>query len=293
MIFPAGADHLVEAHLIRLLTEVEKEMQADCLFYSGPIAFGADDVIRDAVEKFSKRKKKLVFMLETPGGFAEQARRISDTLRHHYQEVDFLIPSHAMSAGTILVLSGDAIWMDYYSVLGPIDPQVPRKDERERVPALGYLIQYDELIQKANDGKANAAELQILLSFDQGELYSYKQSLELSLTLLKEWLVKYKFKDWKVTEGERRKVTMSMKKQRASEIAEKLSNIQVWNSHGIGISMTTLQEKLKLRIDDFGEKEELRTAVRSYHTLVSDYMGKKALDSIVQTRDIFTGRSFR
>ena len=60
-------------------------------------------------------------MLETIGGFAEVARRISDTFRRHYTVVDFLIPSHAMSAGTILAMSGDAIHMDYYSVLGPID----------------------------------------------------------------------------------------------------------------------------------------------------------------------------
>jgi ClpP class serine protease len=73
--------------------------------------------------ELSKKRRKLVFVLETPGGYAEVARRISDALRHHYDEVDFLIPSHAMSAGTILVMSGDAIHMDYHSVLGPIDPQ--------------------------------------------------------------------------------------------------------------------------------------------------------------------------
>jgi len=53
--------------------------------------------------------------------------------------VDFLIPSHAMSAGTILAMSGDAIHMDYYSVLGPIDPQVENQEGR-LIPALGYLI---------------------------------------------------------------------------------------------------------------------------------------------------------
>ncbi len=46
-------------------------------------------------------------------------------MRKHYKEVSFIVPSHAYSAGTVLVLSGDKIYMDYYSVLGPIDPQYP------------------------------------------------------------------------------------------------------------------------------------------------------------------------
>ena len=37
--------------------------------------------------------------------------------------------------------------MDYYSVLGPIDPQVNRGEGL--VPALGYLKKYDELIEKS------------------------------------------------------------------------------------------------------------------------------------------------
>jgi len=115
------ANRLINGVLERMLTEVETSFSADCICYVGPIAFGADDAIRDAVEEIKEKKERLVFILETPGGFAETARRISDTLRHHYSVVDFLIPSHAMSAGTILAMSGDAIWMDYYSVLGPID----------------------------------------------------------------------------------------------------------------------------------------------------------------------------
>lgn len=218
MTSPANANLLIEAHLADLLVKIETEMDADCLFYRGPIADGADDRIRDAVENFDKRRRKLVFVLETSGGFAEDARRISDALRHHYREVDFLIPSHAMSAGTILALSGNAIWMDYYSVLGPIDPQVRSRDGR-RVPALGYLVRYEDLLDKANRGQAGAAELQILLSFDQGELYAYGQARDLSVALLEEWLASYKFRNWTETETRKLPVTEQMRKERANEIA--------------------------------------------------------------------------
>jgi ClpP class serine protease len=122
-----GASALVEQQLAAHVKTIEDLFGADVLTYVGPIIHGADDRIKDAVEELRRRKNRLLFILETNGGYAEVARRISDALRHHYRTVDFLIPSHAMSAGTILAMSGDSIWMNYYSVLGPIDPQVPRR----------------------------------------------------------------------------------------------------------------------------------------------------------------------
>lgn len=283
-----GADHLVETQLRKYLLEIEKVMEADCLTYVGPIAFGADDFIRVAVERLKggvkRRKSKLLFILETDGGFAEAARRISDTLRYHYTTVDFLVPSHAMSAGTILAMSGDSIWMDYYSVLGPIDPQITTQDQKKLIPALGYLIRYKELLDKANAGNIGAAELEILLNFDQGELYSFEQARDLSVSLLEEWLAKYKFKNWKVTQTSKTPVTRKMRKKRAKEIAEKLNDTRKWNSHGIGINMQLLRRDLNLRIDDFEKDAILNKNIRSYHRLLTDYMAKMRQASVVHTR---------
>jgi len=95
-VLPA-ADAVVRRQLETLLQSIEADFKADAITYVGPIAYGADDQIKEAVEGVRHRKRQLVFILETFGGYAEVARRISDTLRHHYKRVDFLIPSHAMS----------------------------------------------------------------------------------------------------------------------------------------------------------------------------------------------------
>ncbi len=284
------SNRLVQFALVSQIENLEKTFDADCLSYVGPILFGIDDAIRDAVEALVKdsgkkdaRKERLLFILETTGGYAETARRISDTLRQHYKIVDFLIPSYAMSAGTILAMSGDAIHMDYYSVLGPIDPQVPGPDG-SLIPALGYLIRYEELLAKANSGNASTVEMEIILNFNQGQLYAYEQARDLSLSLLEEWLVKYKFKDWKITEGKKAKVTPAMKKARAKEIAHKLNDIRLWNSHGIGISMERLRRDLNLKVDDFGSDTKLSDAVRRYHGLLADFMAKMGQKSVVHTR---------
>lgn len=282
-----GADAVVRRQLNLLLIEIEQDLNADVLTYVGPISYGADDHIRDAIEALKRHKKKLVFILETTGGYAEVARRISDALRNKYRSVEFLVPSYAMSAGTILAMSGDAIWMDYYSVLGPIDPQVPSPDGTRFIPALGYLIKYYELLAKANAGNAGAAELEILLNFNQGELYSYEQARNLSVALLEEWLAKYKFRNWVKTERRGQPVTKAMKKARAREIAHKLNDVQRWNSHGIGINKEVLKRELKLKIDDFGANKVLSGHVREYHKLLLDYLGRISQTSVVQTRDEF------
>lgn len=104
-----------------------------------------------------------------------------------------------MSAGTILSLSGDKICMDYYSSLGPVDPQVYARQSDgtfQLVPALGYLDQVDIMIKKSIDGTLSPIEWAILKDMDLAMLKRYEQAKDLSISLIKDWLVKYKFKDW-------------------------------------------------------------------------------------------------
>lgn len=70
-----------------------------------------------------------------------------NVIRHHYEELYFIVPDSAMSAGTIFCMAGDKIYMDYSSSLGPIDSQV--FNGNNLVPALGYLDKVEELVTKS------------------------------------------------------------------------------------------------------------------------------------------------
>jgi hypothetical protein len=48
---------------------------------------------------------------------------------------------------------------------------------------------------------------------------------------------------------------MAMKRARAKQIAEKLNDTELWNSHGLGISMARLRRQVGLKIDDFGQNK--------------------------------------
>lgn len=111
------------------------------------------------------------------------------TISYHYAEINFIVPDYAYSAGTIFCMSGDSIYMDYSSVLGPIDPQVLNKDKKF-VAALGYLDKVNEFIAKAAAGNLTNAELIWLKEIDLGELRSFEQARDLTIDLLKKWLSK-------------------------------------------------------------------------------------------------------
>jgi len=275
---PATANEFVEQQLNQRLKAIEGRFFAHALSLSGPLVDGVDDILRGAVEKPRKQApavNKLAVILTTPGGYIETVDRMVATLRRYYQLVDFIVPNVAYSAGTVFAMSGDAIYMDYYSRLGPIDPQL-QSQQGHRVSALGHLEKYNALIEKAQAGKISLAEIQLLINgFDQAELYHFEQARDLSITLLEEWLVKYKFKNWDVTETHKIQVTEQMKKDRASEIGRDLNNTKKWHSHGHGISMEVLRRNLNLRIDDFEADPKTCATIRAYYSLLSDYMVKR------------------
>lgn len=253
-----------------------------------------DDLIKEAIESKKDKKSKLIFILETQGGYIEVAKRIAEVTRHYYQTVEFIVPNYAMSAGTILVMSGDTIYMNYYSVLGPIDPQIDRPSVKGLVPALGYLIQYERLIEKSRKGKLTTAEMVFLTEkFDPAELYRFEQERELSISLLKEWLVKYKFKNWATTSGRRKNVTPKMKASRAAEIARKLNDTDRWHSHSCGITMEILVRDIKLKIEDFGQDNEFDSEIKHYYKLISDYAQRRGHDIVLHAYNKYSGVSLR
>lgn len=186
----------------RQAEEIEEKLNSDVVLYFGEIANPSPLLLRNVLEENKKSPSKhdnLALILTTGGGLAEAAAKMVDIMRYHYKTISFFIPECAMSAGTILSLSGDKICMDYYSSLGPVDPQVYARQSDgtfQLVPALGYLDQVDIMIKKSIDGTLSPIEWAILKDMDLAMLKRYEQAKDLSISLIKDWLVKYKFKDW-------------------------------------------------------------------------------------------------
>jgi hypothetical protein len=271
--------------------EVERQLDCDLLYYYGELRRGHVVHFRAAVEKLAERddkKKVLGICLTTPGGEAEAVEKMVEIARHHYSQLYAVVPSAAMSAGTILCMACDKIFMDYSSSLGPIDPQVSDREQKYLVPALGYLDKVAELIEKSRDGSISPAEFALLQAQDLAMIRFYEQAKELSINLLRQWLTRYKFKDWSKhrTTNPGTKVTKQEKEQRAEAIAKLLSDNNHWHSHGRMIGMKTLRDVMRLDIDDFGKIPDLRDAIRRYSDTLTDYLARANAPFYLYNRSI-------
>ena len=257
------------------LGDIEKCTGKGVLTIFGDIIPGVDVRARMAIEGLQDRKETLLVILDTSGGLVEEVRNIVQILRHHYSSVHFLIPVRAMSAGTVLALSGDKIYMDYFSRLGPIDPQL--QTSTGMVPALSYLRQYERLIKRSKKGEFSNAEFVLLNKLDLAQLHQIELAANLSVSLIKDWLTKYKFKNWKKSKKEKQK--------RAKEIAEALNDHQKWYTHGSSIHKDILERDLRLKIDDYSEDNSLKRAVWGYFWSLAEYTSKIVGSPFVHSRD--------
>ena len=283
--------HIRDTARERILA-LEKHINADVMLFHGPIFPSIEKRFREFIEDLKSEtppQDRIAIVLNTPGGSAETVEKLVEIVRYHYREVLFIIPDEAMSAGTIFALSGDAIYMDYTSSLGPIDPQV--NNGKDWVPALGYLDQVEKMIEKSAKGTLTDAELVILQNLDLAMLSRFEQAKNLTITLLKKWLVEYKFKDWK-THGTNpakigQEVTQEEKKQRAEEIAILLSDNKIWHSHGRKIGVRTIQNLLKLKIEDYSTDAEIRGKILSYSEFITDYINRHDYPFFLHNRRYF------
>jgi membrane-bound ClpP family serine protease len=285
-----AVDTAIQDLLAQQLLALEKHFDSDILSFSGPILDGTENHFLRVIEQLvsdKNKRKTLYVVLTTGGGSAITVERYVNIIRKNYDEVNFIVPDYAYSAGTIFCMSGDNIFMDYFSVLGPIDPQV-RNKEGKMVAALGYLDKVNELIGKAKNNQLTEAEFLILKEFDLAELRGYEQAKELTIALLKKWLVKYKFKNWEKHQTNSKlvgkEVTNRQKEKRAEWIANKLSDNKKWKSHGRPLNIDTLENELRLKIEDYSNKKVIRGLIRNYYDLLSDYISKNKVPLFIHTR---------
>lgn len=270
---------LIEAELRAHNEKLSEHFRSDSIIVKSPIRFGLDDLIKSEIEELhsssATRPTNLTVLLETTGGYIEVVERIYNVFRRFYDHVNFIVPNYAYSAGTVLVLSGDEIFLDYYSVLGPIDPQMESENDRF-VSGIGYLAKFEQLTKEINAASSPdtvRAQLAYLLrKFDPAELFDLEQARDHSEDLLEEWLSKHKFKHWQVRETSGTQVTDQDRRDRAKEIAHILGNPERWHSHGRGIGIRELTgDEVKLKINDFGLDRDLNGKIKVYYDLFLDY----------------------
>ena len=225
----------------------------------------------------------LHFYIETPGGSGETAEEIVRFIRSKFDHISFVVSGEAKSAGTIIVLSGNEIFMTNSGSLGPIDAQM--RIGRTIISAYDYIEWIKQKQVEADKvGKLNPFDATMIAQISPGELSGVDHGLKFAEDLVVEWLAEYKFKEWKITETNNNKVTKSMKKTRAEEIAKCLTNHGRWRSHGRSLKSDDLEE-IGLKIKKVDEDSELSDIVYRIHTIIRLIFSTTSTYKIVATAD--------
>lgn len=259
---------------IQLMKDIEEQTKRKLIVYAADFkksAPGAPNTIEpddktgfsDLIEGLEGQPLDIV--IRSPGGSAEAVEQLVSMLRANFDDIRFIVPDMAMSAATLMCLSGNFILMDEQSFLGPIDPQIEMVSPhgRMRFPAQ-TLIDGFEKAQKAiiQDERALPVFLPWLNQF--GPFVQVCQNaIDLSVELATKWAEEYMLAGQKNARG------------RAKKIAAYLSDHRLHKSHGrpIGINDAISND---LQVIDLRKQPALRELVRKLWATIDLYFGRSA-----------------
>lgn len=145
-----------------LIEQLENKLQRNIVVYHAnlghPVSLMLDhdaEVLENVLSTLDREKygQRLDLFIHTPGGLPEAAAKIVQVCRSYSSGFRVVVPSTAMSAGTLLAMGADEILMSDTSKLGPIDPQMPQADRTGRQflrPAKSYIDAFTALIAECH-----------------------------------------------------------------------------------------------------------------------------------------------
>ena len=213
----------------------------------------------------------LDLVIHSPGGSAEAAEALVKYLRSKFNHIRVIIPYGAMSAATMLACAADVIIMGKHSFIGPIDPQVivhTRLGIRT-IPAQAIIEQFKKAKEECKDDPKNLGVwLPIVEQYGPALIVECEHAIDLSKTLVLDWLTKYMFS------GE------SNAKDMAKKVADTLANHSLFKSHRRHIDREQVKE-MGLKLENLEDDDKLQDLVLSvFHATTHTFDGTGAVKII-------------
>jgi hypothetical protein len=200
--------------------------------------------------------KGLTLILHTPGGATNATESIVAYLRSKFSDFEVVAPTYAMSAGTMVSLAADRIWLGRHSQLGPIDPQMAIGGTS--ISARAVVDQFararTEIIGNLDLAHAWAPVLQ---SLGPSLLQEAQNALDYSEEIVGKWLSGWMFS------GE------SNAEQKGKDVAHFFNDAGTHKSHGRRIGRDEARAA-GVKIDDFdgpGRQPLQEAILTTYHIM--------------------------
>lgn len=138
-------------------------------------------------------KQGLTLILHTPGGVTNATETIVEYLLDKFGSFEVMIPTYAMSAGTMISLASESIVMGRQSQLGPIDPQLPF--DGRSVSARAIVNQFERAKEEiSQDQKLAHVWAPILAKLGPALIQEAQNNLDYSERMVAGWLSRGMFR---------------------------------------------------------------------------------------------------
>jgi len=145
----------------KLMKDIEAKENKDVIFFYNGCGYGKKDCINEDMERvyerilLTKKRKHLLFIVETHGGVRDANSGIMRRICNAYETVTIAIYDKAKSSGTVMCLYADKILMTKNSQLGPIDGQnraidLRLKDETFPTEEIANILEQEGLLTREN-----------------------------------------------------------------------------------------------------------------------------------------------
>jgi hypothetical protein len=202
-------------------------------------------------------KHGLTLMLHTPGGITNAAETLVDYIRKKFPYVEVIIPTYAMSAGTMISLGADCIVMGKQSQLGPIDPQMPIGGTYVSASSVVDLFEKAKADIVGPNGNIQAAHVwaPILQSMGPAVLQEATYAIQYGEDMVARWLEKYMMSNSQQAKAD------------GARIAKHFNATSTHKSHGRRIDRDEARAQ-GLNIEDLEASQALQDAVlTAYHLM--------------------------
>ncbi|MEU6528280.1 hypothetical protein ABZ869_03705 [Streptomyces sp. NPDC046928] len=199
--------------------------------------------------------KGLTLVLHTPGGATNATESIVAYLRSKFSDFEVIVPTYAMSAGTMISLAANRVIMGRQSQLGPIDPQLGVQQGRS-VSARAIVEQFERARTEVLDDVRSAhVWAPVVQSLGPALLQEAQNALDYSENMVAKWLSAYMF------DGEADAIN------HGKAVAHHFNDASTHKSHGRRIDRDEARQH-GVVVEDLEDSQELQEAVlTSYHVM--------------------------
>lgn len=213
--------------------------------------------------------KNLTLLLHTPGGVTNAAETLVAYLRSKFTDIEVIIPTYAMSAGTMISLAANRLVMGRQSQLGPIDPQFVMGQRAQSARAV--VDQFDEAKKEIlKNGAAAGVWFPVLQTIGPALLQEARNAIEYGERMVAEWLEKYMFAG--------RKDAAAL----AKAAAKHFNDAGTHKSHGRRIDRDEARAQ-QIVVEDLEVNQQLQEAVLTLYHLATLVIEKGPACKILHT----------